>query len=272
MTAPRKRLDVLLVERGLAESRARAQALIRAGAVTVGGQVLDKPGMSVAADAAVAVRASPPFVSRGGVKLAAALDAFGIRPHGRVCLDVGASTGGFTDALRKRGAARVYAVDVGRGQLAWSLRQDPRVVNLERTDIRSLEVLPEPIGLATVDVAFISLKQVLPAVRRLITPQAHVVALIKPQFEAGRAHVGRGGIVRDPAVHRAVLEELLGWAGTHGWRVLGLCPAAIAGGDGNREFLVLLAPGPPESPPDAQAIARLVTAALAEPDPAEPHP
>jgi len=234
------RLDALLVLRGLADTRARAQALIRAGDVQVAGQRVDKPGTRVAAGAEITVRAPPPYVGRGGFKLAAALDAFGVDPHGWVCLDVGASTGGFTDALLQRGAARVYAVDVGRAQLAWKLRTDPRVVTMERTDIRDIAALPEPIQLATVDVSFISLTKVLPAVQALLGPAGTVIALVKPQFEAGRGQVPRGGVVRDPEVHRAVLEAVLGWAAAHGWRIHGTTASPIAGADGNREFLVWL--------------------------------
>ena len=238
---PKERLDVQLVERGLAETRARAQAVIRAGAVCVDGQVLDKPGMPVPRDAQVTVRAAPPYVGRGGTKLAGALDAFGVDVCDRVCLDVGASTGGFTDALLQRGAARVYAVDVGRAQLAWKLRTDPRVVNLERTDIRAVDHLPQAVDLATIDVAFISLKHVLPAVGRLLRPDGQVIALVKPQFEAGRDSVARGGVVRDPAIHRAVLTDVLTWAVDHGWRILGATPSPITGADGNREFFAWLA-------------------------------
>jgi 23S rRNA (cytidine1920-2'-O)/16S rRNA (cytidine1409-2'-O)-methyltransferase len=242
---PKQRLDELLVARGLAESRARAQALIRAGAVFVAGQRHDKPGQRYGVDAELEVRAAPPYVSRGGTKLAAALEAFAIEPEGRVCLDVGASTGGFTDVLVQRGARRVYAVDVGRGQLAWRLRQEPRVTSLERTDIRRLGALEPPPDLATVDVAFISLRLVLPAVARRVAPAADVVALVKPQFEAGREGVGRGGVVRDPAVHEAVLSRLRTWARDEGWLLLGELASPIAGADGNREwFFHLRAPGP----------------------------
>ncbi len=241
MTMRKQRLDVLLVERGLAETRARAQALIRAGEVSLAGRVHDKPGQLVAVDAQISLRAPLPFVSRGGFKLAAALDAFGLDPAGSVCLDVGASTGGFTDVLLQRGAARVYAVDVGRAQLAWKLRTDPRVTNLERTDIRALGGLPEPIALATIDVAFISLGLVLPSVRRLIEPRGQAIALVKPQFEAGRARVGRGGVVRDPTVHRSVLVTVLGTAQAGGWQLLGAIASPITGADGNREFLAWLA-------------------------------
>jgi len=257
------RLDVLLVERGLAETRSKAQALIRAGEVTVDGRLLDKPGMTVSADAEVAVRAPAPYVSRGGYKLAAALDAFDIDPSGSVCLDVGASTGGFTDVLLQRGAALVYAVDVGRGQLAWRLRGDSRVVSMERTDVRSLDTLPRPVDLATIDVAFISLRRVLPSVRPLLRDDGAAIALVKPQFEAGRDQVGRGGIVRDSQVHRQVLLDLLDHAADSGWLVGGAAASPITGAAGNREFLVLLAmPGADFAsltPEDA------VTAALGSP-------
>jgi len=258
----RIRLDNLLVERGLVESRARAQALIRAGEITVAGAVFDKPGMLVAVDAAIVLRAPAPFVSRSGGKLAAALDAFGLDPAGWVCLDVGASTGGFTDALLQRGAARIYAVDVGRGQLAWSLRTDPRVVSLERTDIRAVDSLPEPIRLAAVDVAFISLRLVLPAVWRLLTSSGRAIVLVKPQFEAGRQQVPRGGVVRDPAVHRAVMTQVLSWAQANGWRIADARPSPILGAAGNREFLALLTA--PEAPEAALAVADAVERALAD--------
>ena len=246
-----------MVERGLVESRSRAQVLIRAGEVRVSGQVFDKPGMPVARDAAIELREALAYVGRGGLKLAAALDAFGVDPTGACCLDVGASTGGFTDCLLQRGARRVYAVDVGRAQLAWSLRQDPRVVNLERQDIRGLGALAEPIHLAVVDVAFISLTLVLPSVASLLTPSARVIALVKPQFEAGRERVGKGGVVRDPAVHAAVLANTLGWAEQQGWRTLDAVASPVEGASGNREFLVLLAipPTPIAGQPASAALA-----------------
>src|SRR6266511_1631227 len=206
----RLRLDQHLVDRGLAESRARAQALIMAGLVFSGDRRLDKPGMLVPEDMALAVRGRDhPWVSRGGVKLAHALDRFGIDPAGLVCLDVGASTGGFTDVLLTRDAARVYAVDVGRGQLAWKLRVDPRVNVLERVNVRDLTraVIPEPIDLVVCDVSFISLTVALSAALPLAAPSARLVALIKPQFEAGRQRVGKGGIVRDPEARRQVRER-----------------------------------------------------------------
>ncbi|HYN38713.1 MAG TPA: TlyA family RNA methyltransferase [Rhodospirillales bacterium] len=236
------RLDQLLVERGLAESRARAQALIMAGLVFSAERRLDKPGTTLAADAPLEVRGRDhPWVSRGGVKLAAALDAFAIDPHGLICLDVGASTGGFTDVLLSRGAARVYAVDVGFGQLAWKLRTDPRVVVLERTNIRELgpAQIPEPVDLVVCDVSFISVTLALPAALARTRPGARLVALIKPQFEAGRDQVGKGGIVRDSAVRRAVCDRIERWlAQQPGWRVPGLIESPLAGADGNVEYLI----------------------------------
>lgn len=235
------RLDQLLVARGLAESRQRAQAMILAGEVTVNGHPAQKPGMAVPQDAAVTVRAGLPYVSRGGLKLAHALETFGLDVKGKVCLDVGASTGGFTDCLLQHGAARVYAVDVGYGQLDWRLRQDPRVVVLEKTNIRYLETLPESPNLAVVDVSFISLRLVLPVVWRLIAPGAQVVALVKPQFEVGKGQVGKGGVVRDPAVRQAALEDLAAWAAAQGWQVQGRTTSPIKGPAGNVEFFLLLA-------------------------------
>ncbi|MCC7018245.1 MAG: TlyA family RNA methyltransferase [Ardenticatenales bacterium] len=246
-TGTRCRLDELLVLRGLAESRTRAQSLIRAGDVTIDGHRSDKPGMPVRRDALITVRPAKRFVGRGGDKLEAALIAFGWDVTDRVALDVGASTGGFTDCLLQRGAHHVYAVDVGRGQLAWRLRTDPRVTCLERTDIRALETLPEAPTIAVVDVAFISLRLVLPAVWGLVAPGAGVIALVKPQFEAGRAEVGRGGVVRDPAVHRRVLHDVLRHAEEAHWQLEGGLPSPITGADGNREFLIALRrPAPDE--------------------------
>jgi 23S rRNA (cytidine1920-2'-O)/16S rRNA (cytidine1409-2'-O)-methyltransferase len=241
--APKKtRLDLLLVERGLAESRSRAQALIMAGIVFSGGRRLDKPGAMVAPDMSIAVRGvDHPWVSRGGLKLAAALDHFAIDPAGRTCLDIGASTGGFTDVLLARGAARVYAVDVGHGQLAWKLRRDARVVVLERVNARYLSraQIPEPVGLIACDASFIGLETVLPAPLALASPGAYLVALIKPQFEVGPDQVGKGGVVRDPALHAAVCERISSWlAAQPGWRVLGVMASPIEGAEGNKEFLV----------------------------------
>jgi 23S rRNA (cytidine1920-2'-O)/16S rRNA (cytidine1409-2'-O)-methyltransferase len=238
MAGKKQRLDVALVERGLAESRARAQALVMAGKVFSGEKRLDKPGAAVAADAALEVRgADHPWVSRGGVKLAHALDRFGIDPAGKVCLDVGASTGGFTDVLLARGAAKVYAVDVGRNQLAWKLRNDPRVVSMEGVNARNL-TLPEAPAIIVCDASFIGLETVLPAALALAAPGAHLVALIKPQFEAGRDQVGKGGIVRDPAVHRDVCTRIEAWVASRGWKVLGVIESPITGQEGNREFLI----------------------------------
>ena len=240
--ATKQRLDRLLVERGLASSRGEAQALIMAGRVFRGEQRLDKSGTSVPTDTPLEVRGRPhPWVSRGGVKLIGALDRFGLDPAGRTALDVGASTGGFTDVLLTRGAAKVYAVDVGRGQLAWKLREDPRVVVLEGVNARYLGAaeVPEPVTAVVCDASFIGLETVLPAPLALAEPGAWLVALIKPQFEAARADVGKGGIVRDVAVREAVCERISAWLdGRDGWRVIGAVESPIAGADGNVEFLL----------------------------------
>jgi 23S rRNA (cytidine1920-2'-O)/16S rRNA (cytidine1409-2'-O)-methyltransferase len=235
----RKRADVLLVERGLFESRTRAQAAIAAGLVTADGVRLTKASDEIADCAELQASPEHPWVSRGGVKLAAALDHFGFDPAGRVCLDVGASTGGFTQVLLARGAVCVYAVDVGRSQLHARLREDKRVVSLETTDIRALDpaMFPQMPDFATIDVSFISLKLVLPSLDRLLRQPAHLIALIKPQFEAGPKHVKKG-VVRDPATHFAVCEEIGTVAGSLGWTVAGIIPSPIAGGDGNKEFLM----------------------------------
>jgi 23S rRNA (cytidine1920-2'-O)/16S rRNA (cytidine1409-2'-O)-methyltransferase len=238
----RVRLDQLLVERGLARSRAEAQSMLMAGGVQLassGSRAL-KPGQLVAPDVELVEVGGPRWASRGGSKLAAALDAFGVDPRGLVCLDAGASTGGFTDVLLQRGARVVYAVDVGRGQLVERLRTDRRVVVMDRTNLRTLERLPEAIELATLDLSFISLALVLPAVRRLLAPQARVVALVKPQFEAGREAVPRGGVIRDPAVHRAVLVRFGDAARQAGFEPAGVIRSPIAGSSGNVEFLALL--------------------------------
>ncbi len=236
------RLDQLLVERGLAENRTRAQALIMAGLVFSGGKRLDKPGLSIAGDIPLQLKGRDhPWVSRGGVKLAHGLEHFSILPKGLVCLDVGASTGGFTDVLLCQGAARVYAVDVGRGQLAWKLRQDSRVVLLEKTNARNLtrEQVPEPVDLLVCDASFIGLETVLPAPLALACPGARLIALIKPQFEAGKGKVGKGGVVRDPDLHRQVTERIRAWlGGKPGWSVLGVTESPIKGPKGNREFLI----------------------------------
>lgn len=233
----KRRLDQLVVERGLARSREEARRLILAGQIRVNGQTGLKAGSQVSDEAQVELDRPPPFVSRGGEKLEAALAGFRIEVTGRVCLDVGASTGGFTDALLQRGARKVYAVDVGYGQLDWKLRSDPRVVVMERTNARHLQALPEPIALAAVDVSFISLRLILPAVLRLLSPQGEVVALIKPQFEAGPAKVSRGGVVRDPATHREVLQAILDEAQRLGLVLRGLMASPLRGPAGNVEFL-----------------------------------
>ena len=242
MVAQRQRLDQALVERGLVASRDRAQTMVRAGLVRVAGTLVDRPDQMVAADQAIDVTGASGYVSRGGEKLAAALDAFGLDPRGRHWLDVGASTGGFTDVLLQRGAERVIAVDVGYGQLAWSLRQDPRVIVMERVNIRQLHQLPEPADFAVIDVSFISLRLVLPRVRELLSPPGEVVALVKPQFEVGKGAVGKGGVVRDPAQHDQVLSELRRFAGEIGYEVAGQMPSPVLGAKGNREFLLYLKP------------------------------
>ncbi|QIA27099.1 TlyA family RNA methyltransferase [Thermaerobacter sp. PB12/4term] len=238
------RLDQLLVERGYFPTRNRARAAILAGRVRVNGQVVDKAGAAVSPDARIEVAGDPiPYVSRGGLKLEHALRAFDLEAAvaGVVAADIGASTGGFTDCLLQHGARRVYAIDVGYGQLAWRLRQDPRVVVMERVNARYLSpgVLPEAVELVTVDVSFISLRLILPAVRGILVPGGGVIALVKPQFEAGPGDVGKGGIVRDPAVHRRVLAEVAAAADQLGFTLLGLAASPILGADGNREFLAL---------------------------------
>jgi 23S rRNA (cytidine1920-2'-O)/16S rRNA (cytidine1409-2'-O)-methyltransferase len=235
----RRRADRLLVERGLFESRAKAQAAIAAGLVTADGVTVAKPSDEIAADAVMQAEPAHPWVSRGGVKLAAALDHFAIDPRGRICLDIGASTGGFTHVLVTRGARRIYAVDVGRAQLHASLRARPEVTSLEETDIRKLAPahLPEPPDLVVADVSFISLKLVLPPALALAKRAAELIALIKPQFEAGRAHVKKG-IVRDPAIHAAVCESVETLVRDLGWQRRQIMPSPILGGDGNHAFLL----------------------------------
>jgi len=235
----RERADRLLVERGLFESRARAQAAIAAGRVTADGVVVRKASEAISAAASIAAAPAHPYVSRGGVKLAAALDGFGLDVTGRVCLDVGAATGGFTELLLERGAKRVYAVDVGRDQLHPRLRGRSGLVAIEETDIRSLDAarFSDRADFATIDVSFISLKLVLPAVGKLLKARATIVALIKPQFEAGRRHIKKG-IVRDGAVHAAICDDIAKVLTSLGWRVGGIAPSAIRGGKGNREFFI----------------------------------
>jgi len=260
----RQRLDQALVERGVFPTRQRAAAAVLAGQVVVDGTPARKAGQMVLPTSDLTTRAPSPYVSRGGGKVAAALDRFAIPVAGCVCLDVGASTGGFTDCLLQRGAARVYAVDVGYGQLAWRLRNDPRVVVKERCNARYLTAaeVPEPVDLATADVSFISLGKVLPAVvarMRVGGPCDSIIALIKPQFEAGPAQVGKGGIVRDAAVHRQVLLRVAGECAALGWPVQALIASPVRGADGNREFLALLRRD--AAPRDT---AELVRAAVAE--------
>jgi len=238
---PRARLDLLLVARGLAATREKAQAMILSGAVTVDGRRVDKAGAPVDEAAEIAVAGPPhPYVSRGGVKLEAALDHFGLDPSGLVCLDVGASTGGFTDCLLQRGAARVYAIDVGYGQLDAKLRSDPRVVVREKVNARSLsrEDVPETVALAAIDVSFISLRLIFPAVVPLVAAGGAVVVLVKPQFEAGRAEVGKGGIVRSEEVRVRVVSEIAAFGRGIGLEPLGSIPSPIRGAHGNEEFLL----------------------------------
>ena len=239
------RLDQLVFDLGLTESRERAKTTIMSGLVYVNGQKADKPGMQVAPDAKVEVRGDAlPYVSRGGFKLEKALNVFPVDPSGLVCIDCGASTGGFTDVLLKNGAVKVYAVDVGYGQLAWSLRNDARVISMERTNVRYItsEQIPEPLDLAVMDLSFISVKLILPAVYPLLKDDAAVVCLIKPQFEAGRDEVGKKGVVRDKQVHLSVLQSFLDFVPTAGFTAMGLDYSPIKGPEGNIEFLVHILP------------------------------
>ena len=233
----------MLVEKGLAKSRQRARALIMAGKVLVNGQPVDKPGVFVSADATLELKGEDiPYVSRGGLKLEAALNNLGLNVIDKVCMDVGASSGGFTDCLLQHGAERVYAVDVGYGQLAWKLRRDPRVVVIERTNVRHMpaDALPDPVDLVTIDVSFISLKIVVPAVERFMKPDASILALIKPQFEVGKGQVGKGGVVREPALHRQVIDDLTDFFATIKLRAETVYPSPLLGPKGNREFFILL--------------------------------
>ena len=253
-----KRLDQRLFELGLAESREKAKATIMSGIVYVNGQKSDKPGTQVSDDAEIVVRGNAcPYVSRGGFKLAKALEAFPVEPAGKVCIDCGASTGGFTDVLLKNGAAKVYAVDVGYGQLAWQLRQDSRVVVMERTNARALtpDMFPESMDLGVMDVSFISIRLILPALHGLLKPGGEVVCLIKPQFEAGKADVGKKGVVRDKAVHERVLREMCEFFPTAGYTLLGLDYSPIRGPEGNIEYLAYLkADGGDDIAPDITAL------------------
>lgn len=254
----RVRVDVALVERGLVESRAKAQAVILAGLVYSDTRRIDKAGDQIPADAPLHLKGQDhPWVSRGGLKLVKGLDCFAIDPAGLTAIDVGASTGGFTDVLLTRGAAKVYAVDVGHGQLAWKLRQDPRVVVMEKTNARHLTAatIPDPLDLVVCDASFIGLEVVLPAAMALTRPGARMVALIKPQFEVGKGRVGKGGVVRDPALHDEVCERIRAWIDSlPGWQVLGITDSPILGPEGNKEFLIGAsrsadAIGTPESAP-----------------------
>jgi 23S rRNA (cytidine1920-2'-O)/16S rRNA (cytidine1409-2'-O)-methyltransferase len=235
------RLDVLVTRSGLAESRERAQALILAGKVRVAGETVRKPDRSVSEDVALSVDAAPEYASRGALKLAPALDVFGVEPAGRVCADIGASTGGFTDVLLRSGAARVYAIDVGRGLLHWRIRQDPRVVVIERLNARELDSFPEPVSLIVIDVSFIGLEKVLPALRRA-APNAEVVALFKPQFQVARYEVGKGGVVRDAKAIEAALGRLRDWCAANGYAIRAEAPSALPGAEGNQEIFMHLTP------------------------------
>ena len=239
------RLDILLLEKDLAPTRQKAQALITAGQVLVNGKLADKAGTMVDDSVTVEIKESCPYVSRGGYKLEAGLEFFNIKPAGFVCLDIGASTGGFSDCLLKNGAAKVYAVDVGYGQLAWELRHDPRIVVMERTNARYLapENLGEVIDFAVIDASFISLKLLIPPLLTLFRNRISILALIKPQFEVGRGKVGKGGVVRDPALHRAVIDEIGSFCKTLGLESRGVIPSPILGPKGNREFLIHLVKG-----------------------------
>lgn len=249
------RIDILLVERGLAESRSQAQRLIMAGQVRSGGELVSKPSVMVPADVNLTVDQGPKYVSRGGEKLEAALLAFSLDLTGKVCADVGASTGGFSDCLLQYGVRKVYALDVGHGILHWKLRQDPRVVVMEDTNARFVSQLPEKMDLVTIDVSFISLKVILPVVKNWLVEQGNVIALIKPQFEAGRKEVARGdGVIRDPQIHRRILQEVLGFAQEQGFIARGLLQSPLLGPKGNAEFLVWLKNSEEEQIQDIEAL------------------
>lgn len=238
----KRRLDLVILERGLADSRQKARALIMTGRVLVNDLPIEKPGAQVSEDDRISLKGDMPYVSRGGFKLETALQGFPVDPRGMVCMDVGASTGGFTDCLLQHGAIRVYAVDVGYGQLAWKLRTDPRVIAIERVNIRYLpqNALPEPVDLAVVDVSFISLKIVIPDLFKFLKPDAVLIALIKPQFEVGKGMVGKGGVVRDPKLHDSVLDDLTEFFIDQNLEVKATMPSPIQGPKGNREFLIHL--------------------------------
>lgn len=232
---------MLVARSGLVESRERAQALILAGKVRVAGETVRRPDRSVSDAASISVEAGPDYASRGALKLGPALERFGVDPSGRICADIGASTGGFTDVLLRRGAARVYAIDVGRGLIHWRLRQDPRVSVIERVNARDLDSFPEPVSLIVVDVSFIGLEKVMPALLRA-APRAEVVALFKPQFQVGRSEVGKGGIVRDPVAIEAALVRFRGWCAANGYVVRAEAASELLGAEGNREIFIDLVP------------------------------
>lgn len=257
---PKQRLDLLLVERNLAPSREKARRVIMAGEVLVRGQLATKPGSRYDTAVEITIKNKPRFVSRGGDKLQAALDAFPITLAGAVCADFGASTGGFTDSMLQAGAAKVYAIDVGYGQLAWSLRQDDRVIVMERTNARYLPALPEPIQFAATDVSFISIRHILPTMDRVLDSTGQVVVLVKPQFEAGKKQVGKGGVVKDPDVHRNVLEKALDHTLTNNFHPAGLMPSPVVGPAGNHEFLLWATRQLDQEFDDAAAIAAAIAA------------
>lgn len=236
----KRRIDILLVKRGLVESQAKAQAMVMAGEVMVEGTAVTQAGTLVNEEAAITIVAPPPFVSRGGIKLVYALDQFQLDVSDKVAADIGASTGGFTDCLLQRGARRVYAIDVGRGQLDYRLRRDPRVVVVEGANARYPLALPEKVDLATIDVSFISVEKVIPPVAQLVKDGGYLVVLIKPQFEARRREVGKGGIIRDPLIHARVLGRFVAWLTGQKLRLIGLIPSPLLGASGNREFFVVL--------------------------------
>jgi 23S rRNA (cytidine1920-2'-O)/16S rRNA (cytidine1409-2'-O)-methyltransferase len=247
--ADKQRLDIVVHERGLAATRAKARGMIMAGEILVEGTPVDKPGTMVKSDAKLEVKSKPRFVSRGGEKLAGALADFQLDVSGRICADVGASTGGFTDCLLQNGAARIYAIDVGYGLIDYTIRQDSRVIMMERTNARYVERLDEPVNLVVVDASFISLRLLLPVIKGWLTPQADVITLIKPQFEAGKKDIGKGGIIRDQAVHQRVLEEILQFALEQQFSLRGLTVSPIKGQAGNIEFLAWFGWGIQSAPP-----------------------
>ncbi len=244
---PKQRLDSLLVTTGLVANKSQARALIMAGEVKVNGKAVTKAGSMVAGDAAIELAQKPPYVSRGGIKLAHALDEFQLDVTSWIALDIGASTGGFTDCLLQRGAQRVYAIDVSYGQLDYRLRQDPRVVVRDRTNVHHPFPLPEQADLTTIDVSFISVTKVIPNVIEHLKPPGHIIVLLKPQFEAEKQEVGKGGIIKDPLVHARVIGRFLIWAIDRGFRLRGLVASPITGADGNQEFLIWLVPPPSNS-------------------------